>query len=307
MLSVSLVSTTSRVTTQARRWLVYGMVLLIGLLPTAEAHQLRLARLTVERTAASLLVFDWQSNTGEARPVVSQDGSGTLVISGTSSDTPIVLTLVESDGVKRSLLLEGASQHIVPWRTDQNALDAALAYAVAGARHVLKGADHLLFLLALVMAVSGLWKLVRIVTLFTLGHAFTLAGLSLGVLRVPSSIAEIGIAITLVVTARELYRVRVLQQPPSRWFVLTAAAFGLVHGTGFAGVFNEIGLQSSGAVVALAAFNLGVEAAQLLVILLCSALLTLMTRRGLKAALLVPRLTAWVVGSAGIFWCLERV
>lgn len=283
------------------------MVLLIGLLTTAEAHQLRLARLKVERTATNLLMVDWQSNTGEIRPVVSQDGAGELLISDTSSDTPIILTLIERDGARRSLLLDGASQHTVPWRTDQNALDAALAYAVAGAHHVLEGADHLLFLLALLMAVSGLWRLVRIVTLFTLGHALTLAGLSLGVLRVPSSIAEIGIAVTLVVTARELYRVRVLQQPSSRWFVLTATAFGLVHGTGFAGALDEIGLQSSGAVVALAAFNLGVEAAQLLVILLCSALLTVMTNRGSKVALVVPRITAWVAGSAGIFWCLERV
>jgi hypothetical protein len=89
------------------------------------------------------------------------------------------------------------------------------------------------------------------------------------------------------------------------WVV--AFAFGLLHGFGFAGALSEIGLPSSDIPMALLAFNLGVEAGQLLFV----AQVLVLTWLARTVILAPPRwlreMPAYAVGSLAAFWLLERV
>jgi hypothetical protein len=139
---------------------------------------------------------------------------------------------------------------------------------------VLEGADHLLFLVTLLLvaplvAVAGRWRrregvvptlgrVLRVVTAFTAGHSLTLIACALGRVSVPSAPVEVLIAASVGVAA--LHAVRPLAREGE---VLVAGAFGLVHGLAFADILTDLGLEGSTSLLALLAFNGGVELAQL--------------------------------------------
>jgi hypothetical protein len=96
-----------------------------------------------------------------------------------------------------------------------------------------------------------------------------------------------------------------------RWPWIVAFAFGLLHGFGFAGALNEVGLPQTAIPVALLFFNVGVEIGQLLFI---AAVLSIMALgRGLirRAALPQPawawRLAPYSIGSVAAFWMIQRI
>ena len=142
-------------------------------------------------------------------------------------------------------------------------LGTAWRYLTLGFTHIVpKGLDHVLFVLGIYLlstrARSVLWQ----VSAFTVAHSITL-GLSMyGVLTVSPAIVEPLIALSIAYVAVENIFVSELK---SRRVALVFA-FGLLHGMGFAGVLQELGLPRSEFVTALVTFNLGVEAGQLAVI-----------------------------------------
>ena len=86
-----------------------------------------------------------------------------------------------------------------------------------------------------------------------------------------------------------------------------AAVFGFIHGLGFAGALEEVGLQAASAVTAVAAFNVGVELGQLAFIgALVLAAWPLRRLTQLREQVW-PRFASLLIGTAGMFWCLERV
>lgn len=140
---------------------------------------------------------------------------------------------------------------------------AARRFVQLGFWHILDGADHLLFLLCLVIPAGGLWRLVGVVSAFTVAHSLTLIGSVLGLtpngLWFPAAV-EVVIAASIVWMAIEN-----VTGVGGRWIVV--AAFGLVHGFGFSFALRE-SLQFAGGHVlsSLLAFNLGVELGQVLVV-----------------------------------------
>ncbi len=177
-------------------------------------------------------------------------------------------------------------------------------FVTQGFHHVLEGLDHLLFVFCLVIPFRRLKPLLILVTAFTVGHSMTLAAAALGM--APSGgwfppLVETLIAASIVYMALENLLEPRLQR---RWFL--AFGFGLVHGFGFAFVLGE-SLQFAGshAVLSLAAFNLGIEAGQLLVAALAVPAVAALIRLG------VPRRFALIVLSVlvahtGWHWMLER-
>lgn len=143
-----------------------------------------------------------------------------------------------------------------------------------GVEHILTGWDHLLFLLALLLAARGLAATVRIVTAFTLAHSLTLALAWHGLLALPARPVEAVIAASIAWVAAE----NLLGRGAGRRWAL-AGAFGLVHGLGFYGALAGLGLGGGDAVTTLLAFNLGVEAGQVAVVALAWAPLVWWTRR----------------------------
>jgi hydrogenase/urease accessory protein HupE len=183
-------------------------------------------------------------------------------------------------------------------------------YLVIGAEHILFGWDHLLFVIALVLLVRGPWPVVKAATAFTVAHSLTLVATSLGYAGLPGRPVEALIALSIVFLALEA--LIVLREPERETFTrrfpwAVAFAFGLFHGFGFAGALADIGLPQGEVVTALLAFNLGVEAGQLLVIALTLALLAGLTRALPKAEALAMRMATYAIGAVGSFWLIERV
>jgi hypothetical protein len=140
---------------------------------------------------------------------------------------------------------------------------ATRRFATLGFHHILDGMDHLLFLLCLVIPIRSLWKLVGVVSAFTVGHSVTLIGAALGfapeALWFPA-LVEVVIAASILWMAIEN-----ITEMGTRW--LLVGAFGLIHGFGFSFALRE-SLQFAGGhlLSSLVAFNLGVELGQLLVV-----------------------------------------
>jgi hypothetical protein len=179
-----------------------------------------------------------------------------------------------------------------------------LRFARQGFAHILDGADHLLFLLCLVVPFRReLRTLVWIVTAFTVGHSVTLLGAAYG--AAPTALwfpplIEVLIAVSILTMAIENVFGAGL-----RWRWLLALAFGLVHGFGFAFGLQEM-LQFAGThlVASLLAFNAGVELGQLLVlIVLVPALHFLFKKVPERIGTIVLSL---LMGHTAWHWMLER-
>ena len=171
-----------------------------------------------------------------------------------------------------------------------------------GLHHILSGYDHLLFLAALLLGLQRLSGVARTVTAFTIAHSLTLSLAVLGLVHIPASVVEPIIALSIVFVGIENL---VRGQLDSRWKL--TFAFGLVHGFGFAGALQEVGIGTGGAdiVAPLAWFNAGVEVGQLGVAILVWPLLQLLNARPALRVRLASVSSLLVVG-AGTYWMVER-
>lgn len=130
--------------------------------------------------------------------------------------------------------------------------------------------DHILFMVALALRYQFAdWKkLLLLVTAFTIGHCITLALAVFNILDLPKNWIEFFIAITIIATATSNLFVKKFvykgKFPPIYFFALF---FGLIHGLGFANEFVAIQGNGFSASLKLLYANIGIEAAQLLVVL----------------------------------------
>ncbi len=162
-----------------------------------------------------------------------------------------------------------------------------------GLHHILtlEAADHLLFLATLVVAHEfGKWRpLLILITAFTIGHSLTLALATLNVVQVNSRAVEALIPATIIVTSVvNLWtwrQGRRANDPPPRdaevlWprYVM-ALAFGLIHGLGFSSVLRGLLGTEDSLLMPLLAFNIGIELAQIVVILALAILGAILTWR----------------------------
>ncbi len=186
----------------------------------------------------------------------------------------------------------------------RTALQVAAQYVALGFTHILpKGLDHILFVLGLYL-LSTRWKPLLIqVTSFTIAHSITL-GLSIyGIFSLPASIVEPLIAASIAYVAIE----NVLTSKLHAWRPFVVFGFGLLHGMGFAGVLQEIGMPRSEFLTALVSFNVGVELGQLAVITLAFVLTGIWFRNKpwYRSRIVVP--ASLLIAATGIYWTVERV
>lgn len=138
------------------------------------------------------------------------------------------------------------------------------AFFYLGAKHMVTGSDHLLFLMGVIFFLYRLRQVATYVTLFAIGHSTTLIlGVLLGT-KVSPYLVDAIIALSVVYKAMD--NLGAFQrwfgiQPDARLAVLI---FGFFHGLGLATKLQDLGLSSDGLVPNLIAFNLGVETGQLL-------------------------------------------
>jgi len=194
-----------------------------------------------------------------------------------------------------------------------------LDYGNEGVWHIWTGFDHILFLLSLLLPavfvrsrVSGraweaapnfraaLLDVVKVVTAFTVAHSITLSLAALGVINLPSRLVESAIALSVVLAALNNIRPIVFER---RWVI--AFSFGLIHGFGFASVLADLGLPQESLLIALIAFNLGVELGQLTIVGIFLPIAFALRRTWLYRRIL------FVYGSAAIalialLWLVQR-
>jgi len=183
-------------------------------------------------------------------------------------------------------------------------------YVFIGATHILPGGlDHILFVLALLLASVRTRALLIQVSAFTVAHTFTLALAASGVFSPPTTIVEPLIALTIAFVAVE----NLVFRDITKWRPAIVFIFGLVHGMGFAGFFGELGLPPGQFWSALIGFNLGVEIGQLGIIA-AGAIVALLLRRALGDIDGTRRYRRFVVlpgslfiGLFGLWWAAQAL
>lgn len=182
-----------------------------------------------------------------------------------------------------------------------------------GMLHLWLGYDHLLFLLTLMLAVlvrkpvptRPAWHSVKatfaVVTAFTAAHSITLILAATGTLRLPLSLVEVVIALSITLAAIHVYWPLGRLRP---WVL--AFGFGLIHGFGFASVLADLIPQDRLPWLPLLSFNLGLELAQLLCVVLILPLLLRVARYPLWHRVAQPA-TVMVVAGTGLWWAIERL
>lgn len=183
-------------------------------------------------------------------------------------------------------------------------LETAWRYLTLGFTHILPyGLDHVLFVLGIyllsVRARSVLWQ----VSAFTVAHSITL-GLSIyGVITVSPRIVEPMIALSIAYVAIE----NIFLSELKSWRVVIVFAFGLLHGMGFAGVLQELGLPRSEFVTALLTFNIGVEIGQLTVIGVAFMFVGwyCANRAWYRRRIVVP--VSALIACTAVYWTIQRL
>jgi hydrogenase/urease accessory protein HupE len=223
--------------------------------------------------------------------------------------TDVLVRVQLADGTTTTALVR-PSQPWIEIATSPSHFDVARAFILHGVEHIFGGYDHLLFVFGLLLIVRSIRVLIWTITAFTVAHSITLALATLGVVHVPGPPVEAAIALSIMLVATEIVRMR--RGEPSltaRWPWVIAFCFGLLHGFGFAGALSEIGLPQGDIPLALFAFNVGVELGQLAFIGIVLATLSLLRKIRVTAGLEKRALHAapYVIGSLASFWFLQRV
>ena len=185
-----------------------------------------------------------------------------------------------------------------------NRAETAWRYLALGFTHILPyGLDHVLFVLGIFLlsgrARSVLWQ----VSAFTVAHTITLGLSMFGVIAASPAFVEPLIALSIAYVAIENLFLTELRS----WRIALVFGFGLLHGLGFAGALQELGLPRTEFLTALLTFNIGVEAGQLAVI--GGAFLLVGWRRGNRAwyrrRVVVP--ASLLIACTAIYWTVERL
>ncbi len=184
-----------------------------------------------------------------------------------------------------------------------------------GVHHIAEGADHLLFLIMLLLPAPLLarrrrwvraddlrrscWRVVHVVTAFALGHSITLALAALGYIHVSTRVVESMIALSILVSG--LHAIRPIARGGEVWI---AAGFGLMHGLAFAALLGQLDVGRASLVTELLGFNVGIELTQLAVVALIMPSLMVLSRTRVYPAVRIALAGIGVVLAGA--WLAER-
>ena len=208
-------------------------------------------------------------------------------------------------GIRATELISRANPNIALDASSQGAWATFASYFRSGIDHLSGGRDHIVFLLALMLPFvcsarskkAAALGILGAVTGFTIAHAMTLTAAATQLLRPNSAVIEALIALSIILTAVDNVR-PFLRMPRAA----VAAFFGTIHGFGFAAALGTLNLSGSALAVALLGFNLGIEAAQVVLVLLTMPFLYLFG---------AGRWVLWTGSAAaalvGTFWLVQRL
>jgi hypothetical protein len=172
-----------------------------------------------------------------------------------------------------------------------------------GFHHIVpEGLDHILFVLGLFLLSTRMKDLLKQITAFTVAHSLTLALSLYGVVRLPASVVEPIIALSIVFVAVE----NLFTTKMHKWRVGVVFLFGLVHGLGFASALRDAGLAHGDFLTALLGFNSGVELGQLSVVA-AAFLLVGWFRSNQRYRPLVAVPASVAIALVAAFWTIQRI
>lgn len=175
-------------------------------------------------------------------------------------------------------------------------------YLALGFTHIVPhGLDHVLFILGLFFLARDAYTLLLQITLFTIAHSLTLGLAMKGLIAVPTAAVEVAIALSIAFIALEnLFHDRL-----SRWRPGLVFGFGLIHGLGFAHIFEEVPVEPALLLPALFSFNLGIELGQLAVVGIAFALVAAWWRCE-GYARFIARPCSAMIAVTGLYWAVVR-
>jgi hydrogenase/urease accessory protein HupE len=268
-----------------------------GTMAVSEVHSTYSRGMTVQR---------WRIRVPEGL-----DGKAILFAQLSETRIDLLARLVRLDGtVQLERVLPVDARFVV--RSSPGQLEVVRTYTVLGIEHILTGFDHLLYVLAMLMLVTGWRRIVATMTAFTAAHSLTLTAATLGWVHVAQPPVEACIALSIVFVAREIVQARRGRAGlTARWPWAVAFTFGLMHGFGFAGALAEVGLPVGAIPAALLFFNVGVELGQLMFV--AAVLTAIAAGRSLAHGLewrqpdWLWRVGPYAIGGLASFWLVERV
>ncbi len=226
-------------------------------------------------------------------------------LEGTMTDALVRIEFM--DGTKWVQRLTGQEPSAsIPMR--QSGWSVAGVYLKLGVEHILFGADHMLFVLGLLLIVQDRWMLLKTITAFTVAHSITLGVATLGYASAPVIPLNAAIALSILFLGPEIVRVWrgqtsfTIRHP---WVV--AFAFGLLHGSGFASALTSAGLPRTDLPLALLAFNVGVEMGQLSLVGLVLSLERSFRVLEIRWPRWAEAMPGYAVGTLGAYWTIQRV
>lgn len=256
-------------------------------------------------------------NVGDVHKSAQQFGNLQIIDFEVPKDKlPITLTVLNGaptsieylDGATSRTWLEQGATFIVNKDIKTGSTNTILNYLSLGIEHILIGFDHLLFVLGLLFIVKRK-SIILTISAFTLAHSITL-GLAISGVLSPAQIGLSSMWVEAMIAASILILAIEMRKPTDHSTFKSASiafAFGLLHGFGFAGVLEELGLPSGDFWKALISFNVGVEIGQLMFISILILLFKALNRNKkglLKHQLVFP--VSILVGGLAAFWFIER-
>ena len=188
--------------------------------------------------------------------------------------------------------------------TDQDTLAGGglLAYLLVGAKHMLTGYDHLLFLAGVIFYLRGFGDIVRFITVFTIGHSITLTGATYLGIRADEHLIDAVIALSVIYKGFEnLGGFQRMLGSSSPNLLAMVFLFGLIHGFGLSTRLQSFAIGTEDFLPKILSFNVGVELGQVLALIPIVALITWW--RGQPSFPAFYRAANWylVVAGVGLF------
>lgn len=179
-----------------------------------------------------------------------------------------------------------------------------------GIQHILDvyGYDHMLFvaLLTLAFPIVEWKKLLGLITAFTIGHSVTLILSTVDVIHVNQAIVEFLIVLTIAGTATlELFYSKNTVNR-GKVIYLIIACFGWIHGMGFSFLLKSMLGHEESVFMPLLMFNLGLEAGQIIFVLLMIALVWLISKYAASIEFNIKRAAVAIIFAVSLLLCFER-
>ena len=243
---------------------------------------------------ATLIVLDENSNNGIPVPVEPGESLTLLKVTKASGGNQSSESGSGDGSTTESSNTEGVNQSVA-WR-----------WLKSGFLHVIpKGLDHILFILGLFLAVLAFKPMLWQSLLFTAAHSITLAACALGWLPQWGWV-EIFIAFTIAFIGVENLLTKKKKEIGKRRYIIVFV-FGLIHGLGFASVFTEQvrSVPDDKLLQPLLWFNLGVEVAQVAVIVIAALIFAAIKKKKSKER--AQMIGSCLVVAAGVIWMIQRI